>query len=82
MINCNLTQSADKVGFKVYTAGYRLVLKKEWTGSFPAGRFDAVITSRDTGGLSNGVYYYVIEGERPGGGALARAKAGVLVLLK
>jgi len=80
VFTCNLTQSAEKVSVSIYTSAFRLVARKEWAGSFNAGRFDGAILPQDISRLSSGTYYYIIEAQR--GEGKARARAGVMVVIR
>jgi hypothetical protein len=54
-----LDKPADKITFRLYSTGYRLIREVKWT-SAPAGYYTGTIDKSELAELSNGVYYYRI----------------------
>jgi hypothetical protein len=78
-IKLQLAKVYDKVIFKLYTSGFRLVHKAEISGSF-TGYTSITIDSSGLKGLAPGAYYYLVTLVQKS--AETRSKAAVLLIVR
>jgi len=76
-----VSQRCERVVFSLYTAGYRRILESEIAGNIPAGNHRVFIEAAETGNLSNGTYYWMIEAGNKKG-EKHRSRINTLIVLK
>jgi hypothetical protein len=80
-ISYELTRDAKELTFKLYTASARLIRKHTESSLTTAGEKTMLISSGELANLSQGVYFYVIEGTADNG-TKARSKIDKIIILK
>jgi endoglucanase len=73
-----ISGASTKVSFNIYTRGYRLVKKLE-LGAYPQGTNECKINREYIYGLSNGIYYYVIESSINGKKSISKIRLFVIL---
>lgn len=80
-ISYELTRNATEITFKLYTSSARLIRKNTVAGLISAGQKTMAIKPGDMENLSQGVYYYVIEGKADNQ-TKARSKIDKIIILR
>jgi hypothetical protein len=80
-IRYNLTRNATEIKFKLYTANARLIREHKESGGISAGIKTMQIESAVFEKLSQGIYFYVIEGKADNG-TTARSVIDKIVIIR
>jgi hypothetical protein len=80
-ISYELTRDAKEMTFKLYTTSARLIRKHTESALILAGEKSMLISSGELANLSQGVYFYVMEGTADNG-TKARSKIDKIIVLK
>jgi len=68
------------VELKIYSSAFRLIKKVDISSACVPGRKKSAVPAGEFGNLSNGTYYFVLEGDSDGG--FVRSKTEKLIILK
>lgn len=80
-IKVTLNKECKKLTLKIYTAGYRRVFEKEFTGSFTGDTQILPVAAENLKKFSNGSYFYQITGETAGN-ETANTKIKAMIIIK
>ena len=75
-----LTKSMRNVELKIYSSAFRLIKKTDVSAACVPGRKKCAVPAGEFGNLSNGTYYFVLEGESTDG--FVKSKTEKLIILK
>lgn len=78
-VGYDITTPATSVKFRVYTKSFRLIKSVEILGTVPAALNTGKVDRQHLSGLSNGLYYYVIESTVNGNAVKSKIKQFIII---
>lgn len=75
-----LTKSMNSVELKIYSSGYRLLKRVDVSSACVPGRKKSAVPAGEFNNLSNGTYYFVLEGNSSDG--YVKSKTEKMIILK